>query len=446
LLQRIAQLAIAAPRRIIAIAILMTAAAAVFGLPVAKSLSAGGFSDPTSESASAARLLAAKFGQGDQQLLITVTAPDSAASPRARAVATDIVDALTASPYVVGVNSAWTSPPAAAKELFTTDGRTGLIVAVIAGGENEAQKYARALVDDVAHDRDGITVRAGGVPMLFANITTQTERDRLVMESIAIPLSFLVLVWVFGGLLAAFLPIVVGVMAICGSMTVLRMITFTTDVSIFALNLIIAMGLALAIDYTLLIVSRYRDELSAGEDPHAALVRTMQTAGRTVLFSATTVALSMAAMMLFPMYFLKSFAYAGVATVACAAAAAVLVTPAAIVLLGAGIDALDIRPMLRRALNRPERAEKPVQQQFWYRSTKFVMRRAVPIGVAITALLVFLGCPSSVSRGATRTTGCSRRPRRHTRSAICSAMTSRATSRPASRSPSPTPTARHWPT
>ena len=181
--------------------------------------------------------------------------------------------------------------------------------------------------------------------MVYAQINAQTERDLLLMESIAIPLSFLVLVWVFGGLVAAALPMLVGGLAIVGSMSVLRLITFTTDVSIFALNLSTAMGLALAIDYTLLIISRYRDELADGAPRDEALVRTMSTAGRTVLFSATTVALSMAAMLLFPMYFLKSFAYAGIATVAFAAAAAVIVTPAAIWLLGDRLDALDVRKL-----------------------------------------------------------------------------------------------------
>ena len=140
--------------------------------------------------------------------------------------------------------------------------------------------------------------------------------------------------------------------------------------SIFALNLSTALGLALAIDYTLLIISRYRDELADGAPRDAALIRTMSTAGRTVLFSATTVALSMAAMLLFPMYFLKSFAYAGVATVAFAAAAAVIVTPAAIWLLGDRLDALDVRRLVRRVLRRPEPTPKPVEQLFWYRSTQ----------------------------------------------------------------------------
>ena len=147
------------------------------------------------------------------------------------------------------------------------------------------------------------------------------------------------LVWVFGGLLAAALPVAVGLMAILGSMAVLRFITFGTDVSNFALNLSTAMGLALAIDYTLLIISRYRDELAERRRPEHALIRTMTTAGRTVLVSATTVALSMAAMILFPMHVLKSFAYAGVATVVFAALAAVVVTPAAIVLLGDRLNA-----------------------------------------------------------------------------------------------------------
>jgi RND superfamily putative drug exporter len=206
-------------------------------------------------------------------------------------------------------------------------------------------------------------------------------------------LSAVVLVWVFGGLAAAMLPLLVGVMAVLGAMSVLRLLTGFTEVSIFALNITTALGLALAIDYTLLIVSRYRDEISGGATPADALARTMSTAGRTVLFSAVTVALSLSALLLFPMYFLKSFAYSGVATVAFAAAAAVIVTPAAIVLLGDRLNALDLRRWLRRALGRPEPVAKPVEQIFWYRSTKAVMRRSVPIGAAIVALLVLLGTP-----------------------------------------------------
>jgi uncharacterized membrane protein YdfJ with MMPL/SSD domain len=392
-LQKIGLLAIAAPRRILGVAALIMVAAAVFGIPVAKSLSAGGFQDPTSESAQATALLTDKFRQGDMQMLVTVTAPAGTTGTKGAAatdVAMDIVDHLKRSPHVANVTSAWTAPPQAAAELTSRDGKSGLIVAGITGGENDAQKYAQTLADEVVHDRDGVTVRAGGVAMVYAQINTQTQRDLLLMESIAIPLSFLVLVWVFGGLIAAALPMLVGGLAIVGSMSVLRLITFTTDVSIFALNLSTAMGLALAIDYTLLIISRYRDELAEGRPRDKALLRTMSTAGRTVLFSATTVALSMAAMLIFPMYFLKSFAYAGIATVAFAAAAAVIVTPAAIWLLGDRLDALNVRGLFRRVY---DPSPKPLERQFWYRSTKFVMRRAVPIGLAIVVLLLALGAP-----------------------------------------------------
>jgi putative drug exporter of the RND superfamily len=392
-LQRIALLAIAAPRRIIAVALLVMVACGIFGIPVAKHLSAGGFQDPTSESAQATKLLVDKFGQGDMELLISVTSDGGAQSPGARTVGTDIADQLKASPYVREVTSAWTAPAPAAPALISKDGKTGLIVAGITGGESGAQKHAKELTERLVHDRDGASVRAGGEAMTYVQINGQSEKDLLTMESIAIPLSFVVLVWVFGGLISAALPLAVGGFAILGSMAVLRAITLVTDVSIFALNLTVAMGLALAIDYTLLIISRYRDELADGADRDRALVRTMATAGRTVLFSAMTVALSMVAMVLFPMYFLKSFAYAGIAVVAFAAVAAIVVAPAAIALLGDRLDSLNVRRLARWVFRRPDPVRKPIQQNFWYRSTKFVMRRSVPIGLAIVALLLVLGAP-----------------------------------------------------
>ncbi len=272
MLQRIARLAIAGPRRILAAAVLVLVAAAVFGLPVAKSLSAGGFQDPASESAQAIKLLTDKFGQSDQQLVILVTAPAGAQSEQARRVATDIVTQVQESDGVYNVASAWTGPAATgpshlAADLVSKDGKSGLIVANLKGGENNAQNYAKNIVDRVVHDRGGVTVRAGGVAMAYDQINRQNERDLLLMESLAIPLSFLVLVWVFGGLLTAALPVILGGFAIVGSMSVLRLISFTTDVSTYALNLSSALGLALAIDYTLLIISRYRDELADGSAP-----------------------------------------------------------------------------------------------------------------------------------------------------------------------------------
>ncbi|MBV8294386.1 MAG: MMPL family transporter, partial [Mycobacterium sp.] len=140
-------------------------AAAIVGIPAAKSLSAGGFQDPTSESARATRLLTDKFGQGDMQLLFVVSAPHGFDSAAARTVGTQIADQLRRSPHVAGVSSAWTSPPAAAAKLVSKNGKSGLIIAGISGEENKAQDYARSLSDQLAHDRDGITVRSGGIAM-----------------------------------------------------------------------------------------------------------------------------------------------------------------------------------------------------------------------------------------------------------------------------------------
>ncbi len=393
MLQKIARVAIAAPRRIIALGVLVFLAAAVFGIPVAKSLSPGGFQDPDSESARAIGVLTDKFGQSGQQMLILVTAPGGSNSDPARRVGTELVGQLQRSPLVYNVSSPWTAPPQASADLVSRDGKSGLIVVNLKGGENFVQNNAQTLADQFVHDRDGVTVRAGGAAMQYAQINTQNQADLLVMEMIALPLSFLVLIWVFGGLLAAALPMALGALAVVGSMSVLRLITFTTEVSIFALNLSTALGLALAIDYTLLIVSRYRDELAEGHDRDQALIRTMATSGRTVLFSAVTVALSMSATVAFPMYFLKSFAYAGVATVAFVATASIVITPAAIVLLGDRLDALDVRRLLRRALRRAQPVRKPVEQLFWYRSSKFVMRRWAPVGLIVVGLLLLLGLP-----------------------------------------------------
>jgi RND superfamily putative drug exporter len=397
MLQWIARLAIRAPRRIVAAAVLVFIAAAIFGIPVAKSLSPGGFQDPNSESARAIGVLSEKFGQSGQQMLILVTSPGGVNSEPSRNVGTDLAESLKKSPLVYNVSSPWTgyagAPGAPATDLISKDGRSGLIVINIKGGENNAQTNAQTLSDQFVHDRGGVTVMAGGPAMQYAQINRQNQDDLLLMEMIAGPLSFLVLIWVFGGLLAAALPMTLGALAVVGSMSVLRLVTFTTEVSIFALNLSTALGLALAIDYTLLIISRYRDELAEGSDRDQALIRTMATAGRTVLFSAVTVALSMSATALFPMYFLKSFAYAGVATVAFVSTAAIVITPAAIVLLGDRIDSLDARRLLRRMLRRPEPVHKPVEELFWYRSSKFVMRRWLPVGLAVVALLLMLGMP-----------------------------------------------------
>lgn len=393
-LRTVATLALAAPRRFLIAALLVAIAAGILAVPVAHSLCACGMEDPSSESARATAMLADDFDQSAQQLVIVVSTDQGYLSDAARRVGERIVDEFTRSPHVRAVTSAWTAAPSAALPgLVSEDGRSALVVAGISGNESQAQNYAKALADNVIQDRDGVTVQAGGSAMVNVEITEQSQRDLVLMESLAIPLSFLVLVWVFGGLLAAAVPVAVGMMAIAGALAVLRIVTAFTDVSIFAMNLSAALGLALAIDYTLLMVNRYRDEIEGGASPEDAIITMMVTAGRTVLFSSTIVALSMAVMVLFPMHFLKSFAYAGVATVVFAALAALLVTPAAIALLGTRLDAFDIRRVLRRITGRPAPTRRPVEQQFLYRATSTVMRHAIPFGLAVVVLLLLLGSP-----------------------------------------------------
>jgi putative drug exporter of the RND superfamily len=392
-LHRIVLAAFAAPKRIIAAAVLVMVVCAIFGLPVTKALSAGGFTDPASESARAANILASKFSQSDVQLLITVTADGGVHSAAATEAAARILDVLKSSPDIIGVTSLWTAPPAAAPALTSTDGKTGIITAGLRGSDAKYAEAAREIVDQFPPAPAGVAVRAGGA-LTYSEADEQTERDLVLMESIAIPVSFVALVWVFGGLFAAALPMMIGMFAILGSLAVLRVLTFFTDVSVFAMNLIVAMGLALAVDYSLLIISRYRDEIADGAMPDQALGRAMTTAGRTVVFSALTVALSMSAMVLFPNYFLRSFAYAGVAVVVLAAAAAIVITPAALVVLGPRLNALDMRRLIRGAGGRSATPTvHPVERSFWYRTTHFVMRHAVAISVTLIVLLLLLGAP-----------------------------------------------------
>jgi putative drug exporter of the RND superfamily len=392
-LQRIALVAVAAPKRLIVAAAFVMVVCGIFGLSVTKALSVGGFTDPASESVRAADILEHKFNQSYMQLMITVTAPGGVHNPDATKAAADIMAVLKSSPDVMGVASLWTAPPAAAPALTSTDGRTGVILAGLRGTDANYAKSARAIVDHFPREGGDVAVLMGGA-LTYSEAQEQIERDLVLMESIAIPVSFLALVWVFGGVLAAALPLTIGIFAILGSLAVLRFVTLFTDVSVFALNLTVAMGLALAVDYSLLIVSRYRDEVADGAMPHQALVSSMTTAGRTVVFSALTVALSMSTMVLFPNYFLRSFAYAGVAVVVLAAAAAIVIAPAAIMLLGPRLDALDLRRLIRRALRRSATpTARPIQCSFWYRTTHFVMRHAIAVSVTLIAVLMLLGAP-----------------------------------------------------
>jgi len=392
-LTRLADLGIRAPRRVLAVAVLLLVLGAAYGISAASHLGSGGFSDPHSDSSQAADFLQSEFHTGPANLLLEVTDPDGARSAAARREGEHLVAAVRRSPYADQVTSYWTADANTAAGLISKDGRSALVVATIAGNDSTAPDRIADLTTGLTGTHDGVTVLAGGLGTAYHEVNEQTRSDLAKAEAIAIPITVVVLIWVFGSLFASLLPLIVGIASIVGTMAILRALTLFTSVSVYALNMTTAMGLALAIDYSLFIVSRYREEVRAGTAPPDAVRTTMRTAGRTVLFSALTVGLSLAAMLVFPVYFLRSFAYAGLAVVALATLAALILLPAMLTLLGRRVDALDLRVGLRRLLRRPEPVAKPVEDGFWYRFATRVMHRALPVGVLVVAILVGLGLP-----------------------------------------------------
>ncbi|MCM6772636.1 MMPL family transporter [Nocardia sp. CDC159] len=393
MLTRIAQLSTRHPRVILLTALALALLCGAFGASAAAHLKSAGFTSDSAESTRAARILADQFNGAQPNFVLLIDSEQGVDSPVARQAGTDITARLQARDDVVGLRSYWTSPPNVKAALRSTDGRKALVVAYLTGGDDAAQRAAGRIVEQLDGTTPGVTVHAGGLAAAYHEVNGQVTRDLAVAEGIAVPLTAIVLILVFGSVIAASLPLVVGLFAIASTLAILRIFTLLTDVSIYALNMTTALGLALAIDYSLFIVSRFREELDNGSDHRAAAVRAVQTAGRTVLFSALTVALALAVLSVFDLYFLKSFAYAGVAVVATAAAASIFVLPAALVLLGDRVNAWNLRVPLRRLLRRPEPVSRPLEQTGWYRTVTWVMRRALPVAFVITAVLLALGSP-----------------------------------------------------
>jgi putative drug exporter of the RND superfamily len=357
-------------------------AAAVLGGGVASRLGSGGFDDPASESSRAADTIKRAFGKQQPDLVFLVTARSGTVDdPAVGAAAEELTRKLAAEKRVARAVSYWSleSPP----PLRSEDGRQALVLVSLRGSEDQVQEAARDLSPKYGHDSGPITVRVGGFAEVFRQVNHEVEADLLRAELIAFPITLLLMILVFGSLVAAGLPLVVGAIAIVGTFLVLLIVSSLTEVSIFALNLTTGLGLGLAIDYSLFIVSRYREELHNGLAPHNAVVRTVQTAGKTVSFSALTVAVALAALLVFPLAFLRSFAYAGIGVALLAGVGAVVSLPALLAVLGPRVNSLRL---LRRD-------PKPVGEGVWHRIAMIVMRRPVPIAVAIIALLILLGLP-----------------------------------------------------
>src|SRR4051794_3601870 len=224
-LTMISRVVIAAPKRVLLVVMLLTVVAAVFGANVAEHLGAGGFQNPSSQSARGVKVLTEKFGLGNMDLTLVVRSPSGVLEPAAAEAGRRLADEVRNAPYISGVVSPWDDKSARREGLISEDGTTALVIARVSGGENNAPKYAKDVADRVSGEHDGLTVLAGGSAMVASEINEQSEKDLLSAELIALPLSLIVLVWVFGGLFAALLPLVVGVMAIIGTLGMIRGIT-----------------------------------------------------------------------------------------------------------------------------------------------------------------------------------------------------------------------------
>ncbi|AFR48227.1 MMPL family transporter [Gordonia sp. KTR9] len=396
MLVRLTRLVISMPKRVLVGALILLVVCGAYGATAAQHLLAGGYSDPNSGSARAQEVLDETFNRGGIQVVLKLDGPagvDISRDPTAKAVGDEIIADLNRNEYVQDqILSVWANP-ALDSALVSRDRTSTLVIASLDGGEDSAPAHAEEIEAAFAGVRDGITVQVGGQGLVFAQVNDQTSSDLLIAEAIAIPITFVVLIFIFGGLLAAAVPVGIGIVSIILTFALLRVIGSLTDVSVFALNLTTALGLALAIDYTLLLLTRYREEVEHGLSRPDAIVRTLATAGRTVAFSAVTVALSLSALVLFPQYFLRSFAFAGLGVVVVAAVSALVLTPAVLMLLGDRIDAFDARKPLRRVLRLPPSRPVEPEETWWYRLVQWVLRHALPVAAVVTVFLLVLGAP-----------------------------------------------------
>ena len=383
LLTRIGSFAVRRRRLVLSFTVLFMVIAGVLGTRAFGVLPDEGFEDPGSESFRADELVGERFGGGESDIVIVATAAGGDVdAPDAVAAGTTVSAQIAAFDGVDTVTSYWSanSPPT----LRSEGGDAALVLVDAQGGSAEdVLGLAEDLADASEEQGSEVTLAITGGEAIGNAFGETIEGDLARAESIAVPITLVLLVLVFGGLLAAGLPLLVGVIAVLGTFLSLFVIGSVTDVSVFAINLTTALGLGLAIDYSLFIVSRYREELAAERTVEGAVIRAVETAGRTIAIGALTVAVSLSALLLFPMYFLRSFAYAGIAVVLTAMAASLLSLPALLAVVGTRIDSLRL---FRHRTHR-------LRDGFWYRTAKRVMRRPAAVGLAVVAVLLLLGTP-----------------------------------------------------
>ncbi|WP_144118957.1 MMPL family transporter [Catellatospora sichuanensis] len=347
-------------------------------------LISGGFDDPASASSRAHREITAQLGRQDVDILALYSSDtESYDQEPFRAAVTEVATRLSGRPEVVSVVGAYT--PGVPGRFSSTDGHaTYLAVQLRDGDENSKLDDLAALRDDLVAER--LHTEIGGLIPFLDDANTQINGDITKAELISLPILLVLLVFIFRGLVAAATPLFVGVLAVLGAFIAVRLIAQVTDVSVFAVNIITMLGLGMAIDYALFVVSRFREELAAGRSPADAVAHTLSTAGRTVLVSGLTVALALASLLIFPMDFLKSMAWGGMAAVLVAMLASLTALPALLAVLGPKINALRV-PLPKLFQARPE------GEGGWARIARSVMSRPVLYALGVAAILALTATP-----------------------------------------------------
>ncbi|MGP3967131.1 MMPL family transporter [Streptomyces sp. 6N223] len=391
------RLAFRRARLLLIITGLVVAVAGVLATGAMERLKVGGFLDPEAPSTEAAELIDSQFG-GQANIVFLVEATEGAGegagedagegsgggsvdSPAVREAGERLTERLAAEPELSNVVSYWST---GARALKSTDDRYAVVTAHVAGDEHEALEHTQDLHDEYEGSLGAAEVTFGGWQGVNRDIFENVMTSLAIAEAIAVPLTLILLLAAFGSVVAATLPLAIGLLAIVGTFGLLSVLGSVTDVSIFSANLTTALGLGLGIDYALLIVARYRERLTAGDSVEDALVNTVRTAGRTIVFSAAIVAASLATMLLFPLYFLRSFAYAGIGVVTIAALAALFVVPALLALLGHRINAGKL-PWVTGIRG----GDAP----FWGRLARGVARRPLLAVLPVAAVLLVAASP-----------------------------------------------------
>jgi putative drug exporter of the RND superfamily len=355
----------------------------IFGIRVFAAMESEGFNDPASDSSRAAAILADEFGTEDPLIILAIETPSSPDQSSAEAIA--LLDEIAAVDGVGEVISYWST--GGAESFLGVNGNTAQALVFAENVDTEvvdAESVTTEIVDNFTGEQGELVVYAFGGEVVGNAFTQQISRDLAVAESIAIPITALLLVFVFGSVVAAGLPFLVAGGTILGSFLVLFIISRFTEVSIFSLNLVTGIGLALGIDYALLIINRFREELRARESVPEAVAVTVNTAGRTVFVSGAAVAVALASLLIFPQYFLRSFAYAGIAVSVLAVIGALTAIPALLAILGKNVNRLKVR--------RGDLA--PKDDGAWARVARFVMRYPWPVLLGTIALLLVMAAPA----------------------------------------------------